>query len=75
MGSPTPLDPTRCPACGASNQCAQAGTPVEAPCWCYGVKIAPARLQALPAHLRNAQCLCPSCAGVLEQLQGRTNAP
>ncbi|MFF7706781.1 cysteine-rich CWC family protein [Pseudomonas sp. NPDC007930] len=64
-------DPTTCPACGASNQCALAEGDSGAPCWCFEVSIAPARLLALPEHLRNAQCLCPRCAGVLEQLQGR----
>ncbi|UFH50237.1 cysteine-rich CWC family protein [Pseudomonas sp. KNUC1026] len=69
MNKPTaPAPEALCPACGARNGCAvAAGTPE--PCWCFGVTINAERLLALPPELRNARCLCPRCAGVLEQLQ------
>lgn len=62
-------DADLCPACGAPNQCTLANprTATQA-CWCYAVTIDPAVLEALPAALRNARCLCPRCAQVLEQL-------
>lgn len=63
-------DPSLCPACGARNDCALADPrTADRPCWCYSVSIDPAVLQALPAELRNAACLCPRCAGVDEQLK------
>ncbi|MGY2197851.1 cysteine-rich CWC family protein [Pseudomonas gingeri] len=63
-------DPGLCPACGARNDCALADPrTVDRPCWCYSVSIDPAVLEALPAELRNAACLCPRCARVDEQLK------
>ncbi|KJH77697.1 MULTISPECIES: cysteine-rich CWC family protein [Pseudomonas] len=62
--------PDTCPACGAPNDCTLADPRTAArACWCYGVSIDPAVLEALPAELRNATCLCPRCAGVEAQLQ------
>ncbi|SEI13387.1 cysteine-rich CWC family protein [Pseudomonas asplenii] len=67
-------DPNLCPACGARNDCRLADPrTADQPCWCYSVSIDPAVLQALPAELRNAACLCPRCARVDEQL--RQQAP
>ncbi|UZE30527.1 cysteine-rich CWC family protein [Pseudomonas asplenii] len=67
-------DPNLCPACGARNDCRLADPrTADQPCWCYSVSIDPAVLQALPAELRNAACLCPRCARVDEQL--RRQAP
>ncbi|WP_397458097.1 cysteine-rich CWC family protein [Pseudomonas asplenii] len=63
-------DPNLCPACGARNECRLADPrTADQPCWCYSVSIDPAVLQALPAELRNAACLCPRCARVDEQLK------
>jgi len=70
-------DPSLCPACGARNDCALADPrTADRPCWCYGVSIDRAVLEALPAELRNAACLCPRCAQVDEQLkQAPSSAP
>jgi len=69
-------DTSRCPACGASNHCTLADPRSAArACWCYSVSIDPAVLEALPAELRNAACLCPSCARVDEQLKAAESAP
>lgn len=63
-------DTSRCPACGASNQCTLADPrTADRACWCYSVSIDSAVLEALPAELRNAACLCPACARVDEQLK------
>lgn len=62
--------PDLCPACGAANDCSLADPrTVDRACWCYGVSIDPAVLQALPAELRDKSCLCPACAQVEMQLQ------
>jgi hypothetical protein len=56
-----------CPLCGLSNQCTMADPrTVGRACWCFSEIIDPARLQALPAELRNRACLCPRCAGIVE---------
>lgn len=70
-------DPSLCPACGARNDCALADPrTADRSCWCYGVSIDRAVLEALPAELRNAACLCPRCAQVDEQLkQAPSSAP
>lgn len=67
---PAMNDKQHCPACGALNQCSLAD-PRRATqaCWCYGVTIDPAVVQALPDELRNKACLCPRCAAVEEQLR------
>ncbi len=63
-------DASRCPACGAGNQCSLADPrTADRACWCYSVQIDPAVLEALPAELRNAACLCPACARVDAQLK------
>jgi hypothetical protein len=64
--------PDLCPACGGANDCtlANPGTADRA-CWCYGVSIDPAVLEALPAELRDQSCLCPRCAQVESQLRAR----
>ena len=63
------VDPTRCPLCGASNQCvmadpatraaAQAG---EVVCWCVTARVDPAQLARVPPGARMQACLCPACA-------------
>lgn len=59
------LDPNLCPACGHSNRCTLADPRTATrPCWCFSVSIEPARLDALPAELRDKACLCPRCAGI-----------
>lgn len=69
-------DPRRCPACGANNQCALADPrTADRACWCYSVEIDRAVLEALPDALRNAACLCPSCARIDEQLKAADDTP
>lgn len=67
--------PELCPACGARNGCTLADPrSADQACWCYSVSIDPRVLQALPPELRNAACLCPSCAQVDAQLQAAAPA-
>jgi len=67
--------PDLCPACGAPNDCALADPrSADQACWCYGVSIDPAVLQALAPELRDLSCLCPRCAQVEAQLQAGTRS-
>ncbi|MEG0002314.1 MAG: cysteine-rich CWC family protein [Comamonas sp.] len=64
MSRPALPDPTRCPLCGRSNQCAvMAATPPE-DCWCMGASIAPSTLAQIPDSARGQSCLCPACAAL-----------
>ncbi|MCZ8221975.1 MAG: cysteine-rich CWC family protein [Acidovorax sp.] len=59
--NPLPTSPSRCPLCGAANQCAiAAGRPPES-CWCMVQPIAPAALAAVPTAQRGQICICPAC--------------
>lgn len=60
--------PEHCPACGAPNRCSLADPrTADRQCWCFSAEIDPAILEALPENLRNKACLCPRCAGQVEQ--------
>lgn len=67
MTVPTNSDATNlCPLCGSSNRCSLSDPrTADQACWCFSQAIDPARLDALPDHLRNTACLCPRCAGVV----------
>ena len=57
------LPNTRCPVCGASNQCApaSAGT-FEVECWCTTASISAEALARIPMESIDKACLCPRCA-------------
>lgn len=60
-----PVDPARCPLCGAANQCTMAGrAPSAAPldCWCTPITIPAAVLARLPEQARGCACICAGCA-------------
>ena len=59
-----PIDPTRCPLCGRSNQCAVSAALPPEECWCMSVSIAPAALAQIPDSARGQSCLCPACAAL-----------
>ena len=59
-------DPTRCPLCGLTNQCAMeleraTGQP-QPPCWCTQATISRETLAAIPEASRGLACICPACA-------------
>ena len=55
-------DATKCPLCGAPNECAvAAGRPPES-CWCMTASMDPAALQAIPAEAQGKVCICARCA-------------
>lgn len=63
------VSPQLCPLCGYSNRCSLADPRTAThPCWCFSVSIDPERLAALPDELRDKACLCPRCAGVVDDL-------
>lgn len=66
MPAPAPIDPLRCPLCGADNACAMeaeraSGQP-QPPCWCTRAVFPPALRAQVPAPARNRACICPACA-------------
>lgn len=68
----TPDVTSRCPLCGFTNQCSLADPlTADQACWCFSETIDPARLEALPAELRNRACLCPRCAGIADATLGQ----
>ncbi|MFK3970217.1 cysteine-rich CWC family protein [Pseudomonas sp. NPDC087358] len=63
------ISPDICPACGQNNRCTLADPrTVDQPCWCFSETIDPAVLAALPPELRDRACLCPRCAGLVENV-------
>jgi hypothetical protein len=66
MSDDFPIANTRCPLCGAFNQCvpAQAAT-FDVDCWCRSVTINTEVLAAIPSEQLNKACLCPRCAGAV----------
>lgn len=70
-------DPTQCPLCGQSNQCAmevQRATGVtQPPCWCSQVRFDATQLSRIPAHARGQACLCATCANT-DGATGTTDA-
>jgi len=62
--SMSPVDPTLCPLCGRSNQCAVTAALPPEDCWCMGITIAPAALEQIPDSARSKACLCPACAAL-----------
>jgi hypothetical protein len=66
--APSTLDTTRCPLCGALNQCAMAAGASgidDPPCWCTRVRIDRAQLARIPVAALGKACLCPACAAAL----------
>lgn len=62
------IDPTLCPVCGKSNQCAmelaKATGQAQAPCWCTEASFSTELLSRVPDDLRGKACICPACAAL-----------
>ncbi|HWP10817.1 MAG TPA: cysteine-rich CWC family protein [Ramlibacter sp.] len=65
--APPLIDASRCPLCGAANQCAMEVERVtgaqQPPCWCTQADFTGELLAQLPAEVRGQACICPACAG------------
>ncbi|WP_296448024.1 cysteine-rich CWC family protein [Rhodoferax sp. UBA5149] len=61
-----PADPTVCPLCGQSNQCAgqvaRTTGVQQPPCWCNQVMFGAELLARVPEHARRMACVCAACA-------------
>lgn len=66
MATPSTPDPTRCPLCGQSNQCAgqiERSTGVkQPPCWCTTVRFDATLLARVPPEAHRLACICRACA-------------
>jgi len=60
------VDPTLCPLCGQTNQCAgqvERTTGVkQPPCWCNQATFGAELLARVPESARRKACICASCA-------------
>lgn len=54
------VDPSRCPLCGASNQCG--ATLGLATCWCMEATIPAALIEQVPSAAQGVACVCRACA-------------
>ena len=55
------MDPaSRCPLCGAANECGVAAG--KGVCWCFSVQMPEAALAAVPEAERMQACICEACA-------------
>ncbi len=58
----TPIDPTRCPLCGAPNDCQlAAGATSNAQCWCATKRFPRELLARVPEQARQRACICLRC--------------
>ena len=55
-------DTTRCPLCGAPNECAVAAGRDPNSCWCMTATMHPASIAAIPAEAQGRVCICAACA-------------
>ena len=68
--APSPFNPTRCPLCGRTNQCAleieRATGLAQPPCWCTQATFEPETMARIPALAQGKACLCPDCAATIK---------
>lgn len=56
-------DVSRCPLCGAVNDCAIAAGRAPESCWCMSATIDPGVIASVPVEARGKVCICSRCAG------------
>lgn len=61
-GAPV-VDTTRCPICGAPNNCCQAASGASSvlDCWCIYERFPAGLLELVPPALKNRACICRDC--------------
>ena len=61
----SPMDPTVCPLCGQSNQCAgqaERATGIkQPPCWCNTATFSAELMARIPEQARRLACVCAAC--------------
>lgn len=66
MSVTLPVDPTLCPLCGQSNQCAgqvaRVSSVAQPPCWCTQATFDAELLARVPVAARRLACICAACA-------------
>ncbi|HOX55290.1 MAG TPA: cysteine-rich CWC family protein [Candidatus Paceibacterota bacterium] len=61
-GDGNAIDPTRCPLCGAPNECQlAAGVSSNAQCWCAAKRFPRELLDRVPEHAQRRACICERC--------------
>jgi hypothetical protein len=59
---PNYVDASKCPLCGASNECAIAAGREPESCWCMTETMSPSALGSIPAEAQGKVCICARCA-------------
>lgn len=54
------VDPSRCPLCGAKNDCGMVRG--EPKCWCDSVTIPREAIDRMPMEAQGVACVCRACA-------------
>ncbi|MDH0748523.1 cysteine-rich CWC family protein [Pseudomonas sp. GD03842] len=68
--SASEITPDTCPVCGQRNHCTLADPrTADRACWCFTETLDPAVLANLPDDVRGQSCLCPRCAGLVEEVK------
>ena len=57
---PSAPDPSKCPLCGALNECGI--TAGKSKCWCFYATIPPDVLAKIPPGQVGKACICKACA-------------
>jgi hypothetical protein len=70
MDTAAPIDPSRCPLCGRSNDCAMAAARIGESCWCTRVTVTATMLEQVPVYQRGRACLCAACIARLAASTG-----
>ncbi|MCH7600712.1 MAG: cysteine-rich CWC family protein [Myxococcales bacterium] len=61
MDQTSGCDPSQCPLCGESNQCARAADPEATQCWCGPEKFPRDLLERVPENAVRRACICHRC--------------
>jgi hypothetical protein len=71
-----PCEASRCPLCGAANDCSLCITDTaEGPCWCEAVEIPEGLMARVPAVGKESACICERCVTAFHQEGATTHQP
>ncbi len=66
-----PVDPNRCPLCGAVNDCGLTTATSNSACWCAVRRMPRELLARVPKPARNRACICIGCLDRFEKAKTR----